>query len=167
MLQHSKGVPDPFSIEDIVTISDEVTHMGNVTGRVTSSFTVEGGKTTRYYALDVNSPELVHKDFRDLVAYGLPVSCLKLYSKPQLPQEILLTQTEKALNACLDGGATYCVVNSKRIIVPGTERDVDVTATLSDKREMSFSEGGIIHLKRRDGKTLNTGSLSRKAPNVR
>ncbi len=58
MLQHSKGVPDPFSIGDIVTISENVTKMGNVTGRVTSSSIVTGadGKTVLFYALDVSSP---------------------------------------------------------------------------------------------------------------
>ncbi len=39
MLQHSEGVPDRtrFSIGDIVTINVEVTKLGGVTGRVTSS----------------------------------------------------------------------------------------------------------------------------------
>ncbi len=77
--------------------SDVTKPMGNVTGRVKSLYIVTStdGKAVRFYALDVRCPELVHTDFRDLVTYGFPASYLTLYSKAKLPQEVLLTQTEK------------------------------------------------------------------------
>jgi hypothetical protein len=157
MLMQKCEVPDPFSLNDTLLISEEVTRMGMVTGRVIKSFIVKrhDGTPERYYALDVPHAEIVHRDFKEMVASGIPCSYLTLYTKAPKSHEVLLLQSSRALNACLDGGATCCVVNNRRIIQPGTERKINITATLTDKSEMTFTEGGIINLKKLDGTVLS------------
>ena len=161
MLMHKSTTPDPFSLNDILLISEKVTGMGMVTGRVTGSSVVKrkDGKSERFYALDVPFGEIIHKDFKEMAAEGIPRSYLKLHEKaPQVTHEILLTQSA-SFNGALDGGATCCVANSRRLIQPGSERKVNVTATLTDKRDMCFSEGGLINLRKQDGTMLTILAL--------
>jgi hypothetical protein len=161
MLMQKSTTPDPFSLNDRLLISEEVTGMGMVTGRVTNSFVVKrkDGKSERFYALDVPFGEIIHKDFKEMAADGIPRSYLTLHEKaPHVTHKILLTESTP-FNGCLDGGATCCIANSRRLIQPGSERKINVTATLTDKSDMSFTEGGLISLRKRDGTVLTVLAL--------
>jgi hypothetical protein len=161
MLMQKSTTPDPFSLNDSLLISEEVTGMGMVTGRVTNSFVVKrkDGKSERFYALDVPFGEIIHKDFKEMAADGIPRSYLTLHEKaPHVTHKILLTESTP-FNGCLDGGATCCIANSRRLIQPGSERKINITATLTDKSDMSFTEGGLISLRKRDGTVLTVLAL--------
>ena len=94
-----------------------------------------------------------------MAADGIPRSYLTLHEKaPHVTHKILLTENTP-FNGCLDGGATCCIANSRRLIQPGSERKINVTATLTDKSDMSFTEGGLISLRKRDGTVLTVLAL--------